>query len=454
MSLAEGKTILSLKMEECKYCTERTTCEECHSKKATVYCHKHKLFFCELCYTKRHPSNISFLGSHTIDRLQCGGKLFVIVECPNHPDHYLDSFCTTCHKFVCSKCFMDNNSDHKGHTHIGKAELIESVKSENEKKIDECKQNLVELDRMSKALEQAIAKADENTKAILEDIDKTFEEAINSFYKRKEELKRDVEGRNNAYKQNLYDKKEYIKKIFEETEKHQFHGQRAMINSNLNDAKASFDHINSVKSEMEKAISDASVAIADAKTTKQEEYSFKREDIVAYIKGFGEINTSKTDIPYSNIEVNIEDIDKKSTEKFNNSLKKQFSDLFEHPKNDEFVKKDVIPVQPQQQGQPQPQYTSPPPPPQPQYVPITSIESPKVFCTVLKGGAIEISWTVDPKVAGLNYYVGLFVGKNQIQNIPNGSTSYVFNAPLPRGTKIYVAIAYNNISSGYGMITI
>ena len=89
-----------------------------------------------------------------------------------------------------------------------------------------------------------------------------------------------------------------------------------------------------------------------------------------------------------------------------------------------------------------------------QSVGITSIDPPKVFCNPLGDGGVEISWAVDPKIMGLDYAVGIFVGNEQVQDVPRGSTRYTFKTPVPKGTGISVATAYGNVASGYCQIIV
>lgn len=446
-------------MELCDYCTERTICANCHTSDATVYCHVHNLCFCDPCYEKIHPSNVSFIRNHEIDRLQRGGKICSGKKCPKHDNHCIDSFCTKCCTFVCSKCFMDDNGEHKSHKYKGISDLIGEEQSNINIIINNCKHRVIELNRTINALEQAKAKANENTNVIFKEIEEIFNEAIRMLSARKEELKKTVYDINDEYTQKLEVQIKTLKETLINTKNKQFHGQKALIKPNIVDAEATFNHFNKVKNEMEQAVSNASVVIANARIITQNKYFFRRDDIIAYIKNFGIIDKSDNEIiPYSNIDVDVEKIEKESDAEYNRSIDSILSNLKENTENANIEKKEVISIQPQghsqsqvysQQPQIQPQIQ--PLPPQPQ--PINYIESP-IVSSYQKDGRTVVRWTVDPKIEGLNYGVGLYVGQRQIMGIPNGSKEYVFYPELPSGTSVHVANGYNNVYSEYGCVVI
>lgn len=446
--------------EHCKYCEERTKCEETTCTAiATIYCHKHNMCFCESCYQKKHPSTVSFLANHKTDRLERGGRLCPAVKCPNHPVHFIDRKCEICKSYTCSDCFL---KEHKGHTYKVASELLAEAQATNDSKISDCNDRMAELQRTIDALKQAIDNASKSTRDEEKKINALFDSAKIELENRRKELISEIYSRNDDYKKRLGEEIKKLSAESEETKKSEFHGKRAVINGNMNNVEATLDHYEKVKREMEAAADKASEQYRKSRETKQETYSFKGKDIVGYIKEFGHVDTNESEIPYESVPVNKDEIAKQNDEEFAETINKMFPDIKSVQKgNLSFLPAGPLSIQSPQQEYPQeyPQQnfqseiplTTTAPIPQ---TPITFINKPKVSHNCMEDGTVKVTWEVDPQIKGLDYSVGIYVGGDQVQSVQRGSTSYEFKTELPKGTKIYVATAYNNVGSEYGEIIV
>lgn len=487
-------------MDSCDYCTERTLCEFCDKVPAIIY--SEGFCYCDACYNKK-ASVSSFFKSSKKEYLKKGGKLCSPVTCPieDHDDYEIDRYCVECKEYACSECF---HGKHKGHSYKPLNDLLGTARTRNAASVSECFKRLIEVKRTIASIDSAEMKSIESTEATVKEIEDIFELAKQELSARKEELIEEVRAKNEAYQKSLSEQRNNMKSLFSSTERSMFHGKRAEINANGNVLEATCNHFERVHAEMLDAVKTASASTAEARRTKQDSYSFVKDDIVAYIRRFGKVVVSQLDIPYESMSVNEDEIRSKSDGRFDALIAPQFTDVRENSATNISFLNAGMPMQVQQQqsafsssimhqdeqpttttypnqsiptfsnqsiptysGQPIPTYPNQsiptysgqqeqevPVPLTPQVArnePIQHIDTPVVSYVMKEDGSTVINWTVDPKLRFFDYSVLIYVGNEKLNCAPNKATSYVYNKPIRDGTQIAVAVGYANTVSEYGL---
>ena len=271
--------------------------EEHKEKNANFYCIQCGIYMCNKCenfHSKlcKHHKRISI--DKNIDEIFTG-----LCKEKHHNNSILHYFCKTHNQLCCSECIIKIKKDNLGKHSDCEIVLIEKIKEEKLKKLNNNIKNLEDLskniDKSIKELKEIYEKINENKEELKLNISKLFTEIRTELNNREDELLSEID---NKYDE-IYFKEELIKKSEKLPNKIKINLEKGKeinnTNNNLNyvindciDIENSINNINIINNYIEKS-----------KKLKNIEIIFnniKEKEIKEIIKLFGKIEIKRDNL--------------------------------------------------------------------------------------------------------------------------------------------------------------
>lgn len=179
-----------------KQSRQKSTCENCESALATVYCQADAAHLCSRCDTEIHKSKLT--SRHARMSLEKGPQC--VVSCRIHPERMAEFFCPSCHVLVCLNCKMighHSTGEAVKHPLVSVTEAYASVMESShapDPLMEDRRTNLKsQLQKIHKRGQNIL----QNAKIVREQIEDIYKRAINDLnsvvYKRLLVLKSDAQ---------------------------------------------------------------------------------------------------------------------------------------------------------------------------------------------------------------------------------------------------------------------